>query len=320
MPGVRIDLIRLVLAARNQRCKEPAPPGTLAFRNGFVPFILKAGLWQSAYCCAHAATAREGRLERVRRGNPLSPYKKDFYTDRHAASHYSAKVILGYVYAMVPGVRSAVDLGCGVGTWLSVLSERGVEDILGFDGPWVDTTLLEIPRHQFRVLDLEKPVTFDRKYDLAISLEVAEHLKPESASMFVESLTRAADFVLFSGAIPYQGGSSHVNEQWPEYWAELFDERGFEVLDCIRSCIWTDDRIPTWYRQNTFLYVRRERLPEVRLERGGTPFPMLSVVNPDAFVNKLSTLKVTWRTFRKALVRSAAARLDGVRPTGRNDD
>ena len=233
----------------------------------------------------------------------MSQYKTAFYADRHESSVYSANVILNHVQEVLPSIRSALDLGCGVGTWLSVLHQKGVDEICGVDGPWVDTSLLEIPESKFRIADLEKSVAFDRKYDIAISLEVAEHLSPSCASTFVDSLTAASDFVLFSGAIPFQGGSNHVNEQWPEYWVALFEARGYEVVDCVRSSIWTDDRIPTWYRQNTFLYVRRERLSDVNIEKGGRPFPTLAVVNPDSFVNKVSTVKVSWRTFRKALKR-----------------
>jgi hypothetical protein len=223
------------------------------------------------------------------------------------------------VREIIPPIRSAVDLGCGVGTWLSVLEQDGVQDVHGVDGPWVDTGLLQIPGERFRVADLEERVAFDRKYDIAISLEVAEHLSPESAPTFVDSLTSASDFILFSGAIPFQGGSRHVNEQWPEYWAALFHMKGYDVVDCIRSRIWTDERIPTWYRQNTFLYVSRDRLGDIDISRAGAPFPALSVVNPDAFVDKVSTVKVSWRTFRKAVGRWIMRR-NGVasvrRPTG----
>ena len=239
----------------------------------------------------------------------VGSYSTDFYADRHDASLYSARVILDQVTDILPPLASAVDMGCGVGTWLSVLVDKGVEDVCGLDGPWVDTSLLRIAPERYTTTDLEEPVRFDRRYDLAISLEVAEHLSPASAPTFVASLVAASDFDLFSAAIPYQGGSHHVNEQWPEYWAELFDVHGYDAVDCIRSSIWTDSAIPTWYRQNTLLYVQRERLVDLALENAGAPFPTLSVVNPDSFVNKLSTVKVSWRSFRHALKRWFAIRI-----------
>ena len=64
----------------------------------------------------------------------------------------------------------------------------------------------------------------ERKFDLAISLEVAEHLKSSSSEDFVQSLTTLAPMILFSAAIPHQGGLHHINEQWLEYWGDLFNK------------------------------------------------------------------------------------------------
>jgi hypothetical protein len=61
-----------------------------------------------------------------------------------------------------------------------------------------------------------------RTFDLAICLEVAEHLPPEAAEGFIDSLTRLAPVVLFSAAITFQVGNQHLNGQWPDYWATLF--------------------------------------------------------------------------------------------------
>ena len=68
--------------------------------------------------------------------------------------------------------------------------------------------------------DLNQPFTLDRTSDLVVCLEVAEHVPPLSAGDFIASLTRLASIILFSAAIPYQGGDGHLNEQWPEYWAD----------------------------------------------------------------------------------------------------
>lgn len=70
----------------------------------------------------------------------------------------------------------------------------------------------------------------------------------------VAVLTRAAKVVLFSAAPPGQGGVGHVNEQWPEYWRDLFQAHGFRMLDLIRSRIRDDQRVVWWYRQNLLLF------------------------------------------------------------------
>ena len=107
---------------------------------------------------------------------------------------------------------------------------------------------------------------------MAISLEVAEHLPETAAAGFVASLCRHADVVLFSAAIPAQGGDNHINEQWQSYWAKLFAQEGFEVFDLVRPRFWSEGRIPFWYRQNMLLYVsdKAESLQQkLNCPRGG---------------------------------------------------
>ncbi len=160
----------------------------------------------------------------------------------------------------LPPIESGLDLGCGVGTWLSALVERGATDIVGLDGPWVPRALLEIAPSSFRATDFEAPPTLERRFDLAMSFEVAEHVSPDKADGFVRLLTDAADIVLLGAAIPGQGGVGHVNEQWPRYWAERFTKHGYRALDVVRPRIWGDAEIAYWYRQNIVLYVAEEAI------------------------------------------------------------
>jgi len=217
------------------------------------------------------------------------------YRDLHAQqlevdegkNRHAAEVILGMLFKeFMP--QSVLDVGCGLGTWLSVARRLGVRDIFGVDGRWLDKTRLRIPEDVVRILDLEKPFDLGRRFDMAICLEVAEHLDAKAAAGFVASLTAHADIILFSAAIPFQGGHHHVNEQWPTYWCSLLDERGFETLDVIRARIWTDDSIHLWLRQNTLLIVKKH------LAEGGGVFSNLqqypqplSLVHPDVYLLRL---------------------------------
>ena len=215
-------------------------------------------------------------------------YGDGFYKNRHQKTVYSAERVLSIVLEALPQVNSAIDFGCGVGTWLSVLKEKGVGSIQGLDGAWVDQSLLEIPKKDFEEVDLEKEVSVYDGYDLAISLEVAEHLPEESASIFVDSLVNASNFIIFSAAIPLQGGSGHINEQWPEYWEEMFRQRGYKVIDFIRGNIWYDEKIPAWYRQNIFMYVKEEEIFRCNFSRDimvNHTMP-LSLVHPDNYMSK----------------------------------
>jgi SAM-dependent methyltransferase len=186
-------------------------------------------------------------------------YSAEFFKQQQDGSYKSAKRVLPHVLELV-SPRSIVDVGCGVGTWLAVALELGVTDVLGVDGSYVDQSMLHIPQDAFRPADLAQPFSLDRTFDLAVSLEVAEHLPLGSASTIVESLTRLAPVVLFSAGIPGQTGENHLNEQWQSWWVDRFKKCGFEAVDCIRSRVWDDAAVEWWYAQNVLLMVRADHL------------------------------------------------------------
>jgi 2-polyprenyl-3-methyl-5-hydroxy-6-metoxy-1,4-benzoquinol methylase len=108
---------------------------------------------------------------------------------------------------------SIVDVGCGTGTWLAGFRAAGIADVVGVDGDYVDRDKLSIDRERFFARDLEQPLDLGRRFDMAMSLEVAEHLPDRAADTFIASLVRLAPLILFSAAIPQQGGTNHCNEQ-----------------------------------------------------------------------------------------------------------
>ena len=138
-------------------------------------------------------------------------YAKEFYATRNEETVYAARRVCSILIEKIPSICSAVDIGCGVGTWLSVLQEMGVKDIQGIDGSWVDQNMLVIPKDNFLEDDLTKAKKITRRFDLAVCLEVAEHLPRECANDFIRWLTELSDIVLFSAAIPFPGGVNHIN-------------------------------------------------------------------------------------------------------------
>ena len=214
------------------------------------------------------------------------PYTSDFFAAHRDGARRSARVVVPLVLDLAPA-RSVIDVGCGQGTWLSVFAEHGVADVQGVDGDYVDRDRLEIPADRFRSHDLTRPLHAGRTFDLAVSLEVAEHLPGEAADGFVASLARLAPVVLFSAAAPYQGGNSHVNEQWPAYWAERFARHGYLPVDCLRRRVWANPDVEWWYAQNTFLYVERGRLerdPILKREYEAAGPVALPLVHPRRYV------------------------------------
>ena len=151
--------------------------------------------------------------------------------------------------------KSVIDFGCGLGTFLKAFKENGINDVLGLDGDWVNRSLLKdyLDENEFLEVDLESKIDCKKKYDLAICLEVAEHLSKEKASVIVENLVNASEVILFSAAIPMQGGQNHINEQWIEYWQEEFSKHNYVFYDVIRKKLWNNKNVKWWYKQNMFI-------------------------------------------------------------------
>lgn len=180
-------------------------------------------------------------------------YDEKFYEDQAEGSQRSAAVVVPLLLDLIK-VNSVVDVGCGIGTWLHVFAKSGITDFLGVDGDYVDRGALRIPESKFRAMNLRQEVQFDRRFDLAVSLEVAEHLPASVADGFVAALVRAAPLVLFSAAIPRQGGTDHINEQRQSYWGEKFARHGYEAVDCIRPKVFGNSNVEWWYQQNILLF------------------------------------------------------------------
>ena len=182
----------------------------------------------------------------------MQSYSKVFYAWQRVGSHNSARRILPIVFEAV-GPKSVVDVGCGVGTWLDVARSLGASTV-GYEGQWAQSLPPTYPGLDIRAADLEQPLRADQTFDLAISMEVAEHLSPARADSFVADLVALAPNVLFSAAVPGQGGNNHVNEQWQSYWADRFAAHGYGPRDIVRPKVRNDRGVAYWYRQNAVLY------------------------------------------------------------------
>jgi len=210
-------------------------------------------------------------------------YSKAFFVAQKDRSYRSAKHIVPLIRQIAP-IYSVCDVGCGLGMWLRAFLEAGVQDIVGVDGNWVADDSLVIPVSDFRRIDLRESFRLDRCFDLAISIEVAEHLPENRSKSFVEDLTRLAPLVLFSAAIPRQGGTNHLNEQWQSYWAAIFAQHDFDACDILRPLIWNNVEIARWYRQNIILFCRHDFLHNVpSLTVGSGNALPLSVVHPQQY-------------------------------------
>ena len=105
-----------------------------------------------------------------------------------------------------------------------------------------------------------------------------------------------SDAVLFSAAVPFQYGTNHVNEQWPEYWSILFRGQGFECFDPLRAELWNDPDVDWWYAQNALLYARTGTVAAAALPAGSrVGWRGLSLVHPESLLANLLGLPRRFR-------------------------
>ena len=191
-------------------------------------------------------------------------YSTDFYDYIDAGSRASARTVSGLILGEMK-VKSLLDVGSGHGAWAAEWIKAGVTDVIAVDGAYVRPEQLVIPADRFVAHDLATPLDLKRRFDLVQSLEVAEHLPAANAAGFVDNLVAHGDVILFSAAVPHQGGEHHVNEQPPQYWRELFAKQGFEVFDWVRPRLVGQRQIMPWYRFNSYIYANpagRKRLSQ----------------------------------------------------------
>jgi SAM-dependent methyltransferase len=201
--------------------------------------------------------------------------------------------------------KSVLDVGCGIGTFLRVFKEQGVSRVLGIDGPWGKPELRvpHLSEGEFLERDLENFIQLNERFDLAVCLEVAEHLKPEAAHELVRTLVSASDVVWFSAAIPLQGGQNHLNEQPLSYWVNVFKTYDYELADVLRPIWWNQESVFVWYRQNSVFFHKKGY--QFKIEPVHSQ--LVDVVHPELFVGNLTRRFNLKQRVRKLLYRCKVA-------------
>lgn len=183
-----------------------------------------------------------GRISRVgeRMGcewlvyNPLTFLK----FDRQAAEN--ADAFTQALLAAFPGTCRTVDVGCGGGAYAAALQAQGVNCAACEHSP-VGRFLARRRRVAPVKFDLARtpPARLQGHFDVAYSIEVAEHLSPALGDALVKFLCELADQILFTAAGPGQLGEGHVNCQPKGYWIARFAQHGF-VEDAARTACVVD--------------------------------------------------------------------------------
>lgn len=228
-------------------------------------------------------------------------YERAFFTQRLLRTQISAEVVVPKINTLFKP-NSVIDFGCANCVWLAEFLKYGIDDILGVDGFMIDNELLLVPDKYFKYHDLETLYKTNKTFDIAISLEVAEHISPDKSDLFIDSLTNASKTIIFSAAIPHQGGHNQVNEQWPDYWAEKFYQRGYLPYDLIRNKIWENKSVATSYRQNIICFIHYSINAEIFIDNQ-ISYPLdtqyLSVVHPGIYMMQVSKISQLERKLEK---------------------
>jgi hypothetical protein len=219
-------------------------------------------------------------------------YSNEFFDYIDGGARTSAQRLIGVVQPWL-NAHSVLDLGSGRGVWLSEWATAGISNVLGVDGDYVDQTRLAIPTSSFHATDLTKPLELGRRFDLAQSLEVGEHLPETAAKTLVNSLTKHSDRVLFSAAVIGQGGEFHINEKPLSFWQELFAERGYTAFDCVRPELKSAKDVEPWYKYNTVFYANEAGQLNLPAEVLSTKVPTGTLVSNGG--------SMSWR-LRRAIV------------------
>ena len=206
-------------------------------------------------------------------------YDKKYYSTK------SADIIVSKIIEIF-NPKSVVDIGCGTGNWLNSFMNFGIDDVLGLDLSSLEQDKLLIPLDQRKTINVMEEFDLKRKFDLAITLEVAEHIPQDSADIFVNNLVNHSDIIIFSSAIPNQGGDGHINEQYADYWEEKFRSHQYYFLDILRPLFWDNQNIDWWYRQNIFVVIKKDLYFQFK-----TVPSVLSLRHPDKLYKELEHWK-----------------------------
>jgi hypothetical protein len=184
-----------------------------------------------------------------------------FLFEKTTSTFTSAKLILDCIWKYIGDPKSIIDVGCGAGGFSKAFEDKDIKDYYLIDHPSLNPDILLISqKDRFIPVDLDRGCPEPMKVDIAICTEVLEHLAPERGEAIVSFLTQCSDCIIFSAAIPRQGGLGHINEKWHVHWHELFAKFDFEYFDGFKPFLLSNQQIDYWLIQNLFIYTKKGKV------------------------------------------------------------
>jgi SAM-dependent methyltransferase len=194
-------------------------------------------------------------------------YNHKFYSSVFYRGKLTANIVLTLL-ARYFDPKVIFDYGCGYGAWAIESAQLFPKSkVIGFDFKAAieknNLSFNKITNLSFSALDLAAKSNSYNNCDLAICLEVVEHIPENSALNLIEQMCKTAKVILFSGAIPGQGGTEHINEQPLKYWISQFNKHGWIAVDLVRPTIVSNKAIPSYYKSNIFVFVPVSNLQKI---------------------------------------------------------
>lgn len=220
----------------------------------------------------------------------------------------SAEIIVPMLIELI-NPKSVIDIGCATGVWLSQFQKQNIS-ITGVDGNWVKNHKSFINKRDIVYYDFESNKNFpiNTTYDLAICLEMAEHVSRKMSDKLISILTSLSDVIYFSAATPNSGGRHHVNERWQSYWCKKFKEQNYILIDAIRPKIFTNKKCCYFYAQESFIYINKNKIREFPLlSKYIRDDVLLDIVHPELFMNQIVKPSHEWSylfSLQKKLINS----------------
>jgi SAM-dependent methyltransferase len=194
----------------------------------------------------------------ARRGWFLATYNPALFAFYHVVARDNAPGVVGAVAETFPDARSYLDVGAGSGAFSAEARRRGKYVVACEKSPF-GRAVAKAQRLDARPFDLDAdPPANVGVADLALCLEVAEHLPPAMGQTLVQFLVHQAETIVFSAAPPGQGGTGHINEQPKQYWIERFEGAGgYHDVEGSRKLLTSMEHWPMtrpWYRSNAMVF------------------------------------------------------------------
>jgi SAM-dependent methyltransferase len=189
-------------------------------------------------------------------------YNPGVFLEFDLVARRNAPPFVDAVLMALPAIKTVCDLGCGSGRYVAEFRRHGVA-AQGFEYGLTPRLFARARGLMIGRFDLEREPPLPRtvQFDLAMTLEVGEHIPPYLSGQFVRTLVALSDRIIFTAAQPHQEAPGHINCREKAFWRRLFEAEGFttdlETLAKIQHGLESKKEVSAFLRSN-LLVLRKQ--------------------------------------------------------------